>query len=164
LSPRFNLTGTTFPLLGYWSRNAFTGSPLTLEVSTDYTGSGAPTLAHWTVLNGKFPSVASDVWTQSSNIDLSGFKDSTVYFAFVYTSSTQDGSRWTVGDGSLVNSLPPPPPSLTLNTDNFEFGFTADKSTATQKLLVTGNDLTSNVTITGSGIFQVSTDSVHFSD
>ncbi|HTJ12640.1 MAG TPA: choice-of-anchor J domain-containing protein [Dinghuibacter sp.] len=164
ISPRFNLAGTTYPLLNFWSRNAFTGAPLTLEVSTDYTGSGNPTLAHWAVLNGKFPSVASDVWTLSSNIDLSTLKDSTVYFAFVYTSSDQDGSRWTVDDVSLVNSLTPPPPSLTLSTDNFEFGYTAFRSVATQKLLVTGNDLTSPITITGSSVFQVSTDSVHFSD
>ena len=164
ITPRFNLTGTTFPLLSYYSRNAFAGAPLTLKVSTDYTGSGDPALAHWTDLNGKFPSQASDVWTLSSNINLANFKDSTVFIAFVYTSSTQDGSRWTVDDISLVNSLTPPPPSLSLSTDNFEFGFVAAHNSATQKLLVTGNDLTSNLTITSSGSFQVSTDSTHFSD
>jgi hypothetical protein len=83
---------------------------------------------------------------------------------FVYTSSTQDGSRWTVDDINLINSLTPPPPSLTLSTDNFEFGFTAAHSTATRKLLVTGNDIISNVSITSSGSFQVSTDSLHFSN
>jgi hypothetical protein len=164
ITPRFDLSATTFPLLGYWSRNAFAGAPLTLKISTDYTGSGDPTLAHWTDLNGKFPSQGSDVWTQSANINLSGFKDTAVYIAFVYTSSTQDGSRWTVDDISLINSLTPPPPSLTLSTDNLEFGFTAAHSSATQKLLVTGNDIISNITITSSGSFQVSLDSLHFSD
>ena len=164
LTPRFNLTGTTFPLLSYWSRNAFAGAPLTLKISADYSGSGDPTLAHWTDLNGKFPSQGSDVWTQSSNINLSGFKDSSVYIAFVYTSSDQDGSRWTLDDISLVNSATPPPPSLTLSTDNLEYGFVASGKSATQKLLVTGNDLTSNITIMSSGSFEVSTDSVHFSD
>ena len=164
ITPRFNLGGTTFPLLSYWSRNAFAGAPLTLKISTDYSGSGDPTLAHWTDLNGKFPSQGSDVWTPSTNINLAAFKDTAVYIAFVYTSSTQDGSRWTLDDISIVNSLTPPPPSLTLTTDNLEFGFTAAHATATQKLLVTGNDLTSNITITSSGSFQVSTDSVHFSD
>ncbi len=164
ITPRFDLTGATFPLLSYWSRNAFAGAPLTLEISTDYTGSGDPTLAHWTVLNGKFPSQASDTWSQSANINLSNFKNANVYIAFVYTSSTQDGSRWTVDDISLVNSLTPPPPSLTLSTGDLEFGFTARNSSSTQKLLVTGNDLTSNITILSEGSFQVSTDSVHFSD
>ncbi len=164
ITPRFNLAGTAFPLLSYWSRNAFAGAPLTLEISTDFTGSGNPTLAHWTVLNGKFPSQGSDVWTQSTNIDLSGFKDSSVYLAFVYTSTTDDGSRWTLDDLSLINSLTPPPPSLTLSTDNLEYGFTASGSTAIQKLTVTGNDLTSNITIMAEGNFKVSTDSVHFLD
>lgn len=164
ITPRFNLVGTTYPLLNYWSRNAFAGAPLTLKISTDYTGSGDPTLAHWTDLNGKFPSQGSDVWTLSSNINLSGFKDSSVYIAFVYTSSTQDGSRWTVDDLTLVNSLTPPPPSLSLSTDNFEFGYVHAYTSAVQKLLVTGNDLISNITITSSGSFQVSTDSTHFSD
>jgi hypothetical protein len=164
ITPRFNLTGTAFPLLSYWSRNAFAGAPLTLKISTDYSGSGDPTLAHWTDLNGKFPSQGSDVWSPSTNINLSAYKDTTVYIAFVYTSSTQDGSRWTLDDISLVNSLTPPPPSLTLSTDNLEFGFAAAHTTATQKLLVTGNDLKSNITILSSGSFQISTDSVHFSD
>lgn len=164
ITPRFDLRGTTFPLLGFWSRNAFAGAPLVLKISTDYAGSGDPTLAHWTDLNGKFPSQASDVWTQSANINLSAFKDSSVYIAYVYTSTAQDGSRWTVDDISLINSLTPPPPSLTLSTNNLEFGFTAAKGSATQKLIVTGNDLVSNVTVTASGAFRVSTDSVHFSD
>ena len=164
ITPRFDLSGTTFPLLSYWSRNAFAGAPLMLKVSIDYSGSGDPTLAHWTDLNGKFPSQASDVWTQSANINLSAFKDSSVYIAFVYTSTAQDGSRWTLDDVSLVNSLTPPPPSLTLSTNNLEFGFTAGGGSVIQKLIVTGNDLTSNVTITSSGSFAVSADSVHFND
>ena len=164
ITPRFNLTGTSFPLLSYWSRNAFAGEPLVLRISTDYSGSGDPTIAHWTDLNGKFPSQGSDVWTPSANINLSGFKDTSVYIAFVYTSTSQDGSRWTLDDISLINSLTPPPPSLTLSTDNLEYGFTKAGSTAIQKLVVTGNDITSNITILSTGSFQVSADSVHFSD
>jgi hypothetical protein len=164
ISSRFNLTGTSFPLLSFYSRNAFAGAPLTLKVSSDYSGAGDPTAAHWTDLNGKFPSQASDVWTLSSNINLAGFKDSVVYIAFVYTSSTQDGSRWTVDDISLVNSPTPPPPSLTLSTNNIEFGYEPAHNSATQKLLVTGNDLVSNITITASGSFQLSTDSTHYTD
>ena len=164
ITPRFDLSTTNFPLLSFWSRNAFAGAPLTLKVSSDYSGSGDPTLAHWTDLNGKFPSQASDVWTLSSGINLSTFKDTGVYIAFVYASSTQDGSRWTVDDISLINSPVPPPPSLTLSTGNFEFGFTAANSSSVQKLLVTGNDLTSSITITSSGSFLVSADSVNFND
>ncbi|HEY4207399.1 MAG TPA: choice-of-anchor J domain-containing protein [Puia sp.] len=164
ITPRFDLGGTSFPLLSFWSRNAFAGAPLTLKISIDYTGVGDPTLAHWMDLNGKFPSQASDVWAQSSNINLSAFKDTSVYIAWVYTSTAQDGSRWTVDDIDLINSQTPPPPSLTLSTNNLEFGFTAAGGSATQKLIVTGNDLTSNIAVTSSGSFSLSTDSVHFSD
>ncbi|MBN9383337.1 MAG: choice-of-anchor J domain-containing protein [Chitinophagaceae bacterium] len=164
ITPKFNLNGTTYPLLNYWSRNAFAGAPLTLKISTDYAGSGDPTLAHWTDLNGKFPSQASDVWTLSANINLSAFKDTSVYIAFVYTSTTQDGSRWTLDDVSLINSPTPPPPSLNLSTNSLEFGYAAAGASATRKLIVTGNDLVSGIKITSTGNFSVSTDSVHFSD
>ena len=162
ISPRFDLTGTTFPLLSFWSRNAFAGDPLQLKISTNYSGTGDPRLATWTDLNGKLPSQGSDVWTLSSNINLSGFKQGSVYFAFVYSSSTDDGSRWTVDDISVVNSLTAPPPSLTLSTNNLEFGYTAGGNDTTRKLTVTGNDLTGNITFVTEGGFLVSTDSIHF--
>ena len=163
ISPRFDLSATSFPLLGFWSRNAFAGDPLQLKISTDYSGTGDPRLATWTDLNGKFPSQGSDVWTQSSNINLSAFKQSNVHFAFVYSSSTDDGSRWTVDDVSLINSRTAPPPSLTLSTDNLEFGYTAGGNDTTRKLVITGNDLTSDITLSTEGGFLVSVDSIHFS-
>ena len=164
ITPRFDLSSTIFPLLGFWSRNAFQGAPLTLKISTDYTGSGNPAGAHWTDLNGKFPSVASDVWTQSANIDLSGFKQSNVYIAFVYSSTSQDGSRWTLDDFSLINSPTPPPPSLTLSTNDLEFGFTQEDQHAVQKVTITGADLTSPIRIKAEGNFKISTDSIHYRD
>jgi len=163
ISPKFDLSGTDFPLLSFWSRNAFAGAPLQLKISTDYSGTGDPSLATWTDLNGKFPSQGSDIWTLSSNINLSAFKKNGVYFAFIYSSTTDDGSRWTLDDISLVNSLVAPPPSLTLSTNNLEFGYTAGGDNTTKKLTITGNDLTSNITLSTGGGFLVSTDSIHFS-
>jgi hypothetical protein len=164
ISPKLDLTGTTFPLLSFWSRNAFAGAPLELKISTDYTGSGDPRLATWTDLNGKFPSQGSDTWTLSSNINLSNFKSGGVYIAYVYTSTTDDGSRWTLDDISLVNSLTPPPPSLTLSTANLEFGFTAGGDDSMRTMTVTGDDLTSNISLSTNGDFLVSVDGVHFAD
>ncbi len=163
ISPRFDLSGTAFPLLSFWSRNAFAGNPLQLKISTNYSGTGDPSLATWTDLNGKFPSQGSDIWTLSSNINLSAFKKSGVYFAFIYSSTTDDGSRWTLDDISLINSPVAPPPSLTLSTNNVEFGYTAGGDNTTKKLTVTGNDLTSNITMSAEGGFLVSTDSIRFS-
>ncbi|HTI12691.1 MAG TPA: choice-of-anchor J domain-containing protein [Puia sp.] len=162
ISPKFDLSGTDFPLLSFWSRNAFAGDPLQLKISTDYTGVGDPRLATWTDLNGKFPSQGSDVWTQSSNINLSPFKQNNVYIAWVYSSTTDDGSRWTLDDVSLINSPVAPPPSLTLSTNNLEFGYTAGGNDTTRKLTVIGNDLTADITLSTEGGFLVSTDSVHF--
>jgi hypothetical protein len=163
ISPKLDLSSTAFPLLNFWSRNAFAGDPLELKISTDYTGTGDPGLATWTDLNGKFPSQGSDVWTQSTNVNLSLYKQSSVYIAFVYTSTTDDGSRWTLDDISLVNSATPPPASLTLSTSNFSFGYAATGSTVTKKLTVTGNDLTDSITLSTAGGFLLSTDSVNFS-
>jgi Lamin Tail Domain/Bacterial Ig-like domain/Secretion system C-terminal sorting domain len=164
ISPKLDMTGTAFPLLNFWSRNAFAGAPLQLKISTNYSGSGDPALATWTDLNGKFPSQGSDTWTLSSNINLSGFKQGSVYIAFVYTSTTDDGSRWTLDDISLINSPTPPPPALILSTANLEFGFTAGGDDSTRTMTVTGTDLTSNISLSTTGDFTVSVDGVHFAD
>ena len=163
ISPKLDLTGTAFPLLSFWSRNAFAGDPLELKISTDYTGSGDPSLATWTDLNGKFPSKGSDVWVKSDGINLSAYNNqSSVYFAFVYTSTTDDGSRWTLDDISLINSPTPPLPSLTLSAANLEFGYTASGSSSDKTLTVTGNDLTGDITLTSTGNFQVSADGITY--
>ncbi|MBS1564213.1 MAG: Ig-like domain-containing protein, partial [Bacteroidetes bacterium] len=162
ISPKLDLTGTTYPLLSFYSRNAFAGDQLQLKISTDYTGSGNPELATWTDLNGKFPSSGSDVWKLSGGINLSSYKQSSVYIAFVYTSTNQDGARWTLDDISLVNSATPPDPSLTLSTNSLEFGYTAAGSSSTKTLTLTANDLVGDVTLTTTGNFTVSLDNSTF--
>lgn len=156
ISPSFNLTGTTYPLLSFWSRTAFNGLPLHLKVSTDYV-SGNPELATWTDINGKFPAQTSNVWTLSSNINLAAFKQPNVHFAFVYTSSDDEGARWTVDDVNISNSPVPPPPSLTLSATDIQFGFAAAGNSADKSLIVTGNDLTGDITLTASAGFSLAT-------
>lgn len=163
ISPKFDLTGTTYPLLSFWSRSAFTGDILQLKVSTDYTGTGDPRSATWTDVNGKFPAVGSDIWTLSNFINLSDYKQSNVHVAWVYKSTTEDGSRYTLDDIQLVNSATPPPPSLTVSTTNILLGYTAAGSTVTKKMVVTGNDLTGDIMLTTGGPFLLSSDSVTFS-
>ncbi len=149
-------------MLSFYSRNAFDGAPLVLKISTDYTGSGNPALATWTDLNGKFPSSGSDIWTLSNNINLSNYKQGSVYIAFVYTSTTDDGSRWTLDDIALVNSATAPPPSLTLSAANLEFGFTATGNNTVKTLTLTANDLVGDVTVASTGNFKVSADGTNF--
>jgi hypothetical protein len=162
ISPAFNLTGTTYPLLTYWSRTAFNGPPLQLKVSTDYTG-GDPTLATWTDLNGKFPALASNVWTISSDINLSAFKQPNVHFAFVYTSSDDDGARWTLDDVSVVNSPTAPPPSLTVSTTDLQFTYVANGGTVDKTFTFIGNDLIADVTLSSTGDFLLSRDGNSYS-
>ncbi|HET9277554.1 MAG TPA: Ig-like domain-containing protein, partial [Flavitalea sp.] len=162
ISPSFNLTGANFPLLSFWSRTAFNGQPLQLKVSTNYV-SGDPTLATWTDINGKFPSQTSNIWTLSENINLSEFKQPNVHFAFVYVSDDDEGARWTLDDISLGNSPTPPPPSITISTNDIQFAYAASGTTADKTFLFTGNDLTNNITLNATGVFSLSKDGINFS-
>lgn len=162
ISPPFDLSATTYPLLSFWSRTAFNGPPLQLKVSTNYAG-GNPVLATWTDLNGKFPAQASNVWTLSADINLTAYKGANVYFAFVYTSSADDGARWTIDDISLNNSATPPPPSLTLGNTDIQFTYVASGSAADKTFVFTGNDLTGDVTLNAAGDFLLSKNGSSFS-
>lgn len=163
ISPSIDLTGTTYPLLSFWSRTAFNGLPLQLKVSTDYPGTGDPRNYTWTDLNGRFPQQGSNIWSLSAGINLVAYKQTNVHIAFVYTSSEEEGARWTIDDISLVNAATPPPPSLTVGTGNLQFGYVARDSTADKTFSFTGNDLAENVTITAAGPFLLSKDGATFS-
>jgi hypothetical protein len=115
ISPKFNLTGIPIPLLRFYSRTAFTGSGLVLKVSTNYAGSGNPSTATWTDLNGRFPEGASDVWTLSDSINLSAYNTSTnVFIAWVYYSNTTAAARWTLDDVAVYSSASLPAPNITI--------------------------------------------------
>ena len=162
ISPSFDLTGTVYPLLKFWSRTAFNGEPLQLKVSTDYVG-GDPSTATWTDINGKFPGQTSNIWTLSENINLSAFKQPNVHFAFVYHSSLDDGARWTIDDIALNNSPTPPPPSLTVGTTDIQFPYTAAGNTSNKTFTFIGNDLTNDITVTATGPFTISKDNSVYS-
>lgn len=163
ISPSFDLTTTTFPLLSFWSRNAFNGLPLRLKVSTDYPGTGNPNNYTWTDLNGRFPAQASNVWTLSDNINLTAYKSANTYFAFVYFSSEDDGARWTLDDIRVDNSATPPPPSLTVGTTDMQFTYVASGSSADKTFTFIGNDLIADVSLSSTGDFLLSRDGTSFS-
>ncbi len=162
ISPSYDLTATSYPLLNFYSRTAFNGSPLTLKVSTDYSGTGDPTLATWTDLNGKFPGQASNVWSPSLYINLSAFKSANTYFAFVYNSTTEDGARWTIDDVTLYNSATAPPASYTLNTTGIQFGYVPVSTSAVKNFKFTANDITDVVNLTASADFLISKTNSNF--
>jgi hypothetical protein len=162
ISPAFDLSNTNYPILSFWSRNAFTGSPLRLVVSTDYTGSGDPNLATWTELNGKFPGTASDVWTLSEDINLTKYKGSSVYIAFIYSSSTDDGARWTLDDITVRNDNNPPAPSLTVLASDVQFIYVKGGETAVKEISFAANDLVEDILVTATANFFVSKDGENF--
>ncbi|TDH18317.1 T9SS type A sorting domain-containing protein [Segetibacter sp. 3557_3] len=162
ISPSFNLVNTIYPLFSFWSRTAFNGRPLQLKVSTDYSGSGNPALATWTDLNGRFPAQASDIWLQSI-VNLSAYKQPAVYIAFVYTSGSEDGARWTLDDITIDNSMVPPAPNLTLSTKDLQFNYVAAGGSAIKSFLVTANDITTPLTLAVTGDFQLSQNNANFS-
>jgi hypothetical protein len=167
ISPKLNLAGTTYPLLSFWSRTAFNGDPLRLLISTNYSGTGDPNAAGvvWTDLNATFPVQGSDRWTQTSNIDLTSYKPGSVYVAFVYNSTIDQGARWTMDDIVLTNSATPAPPAVRTNLTDVSFGFQAVNTAGVQSLSITGTNLTGDLTLTSSnGVFQLSKDGTTFAN
>jgi hypothetical protein len=167
ISPALNASAFSYPLLSFYSRVAFSGAPLQLKVSTNYSGTGSPMAAGvtWTNVEAAFPGIGSDTWTLTDNVDLTAFKSATLYVAFVYNSTTDEAARWTLDDIRLRNSSTPPPPSLAVNTSTLAFGYRAPGSVSTQTLSVSLRDLTGSATITSSNpVFQLSKDGTAFSN
>lgn len=162
ITPAFDLSGTLFPLLSFRSRTTFNGASLQLKVSVDYTGVGDPYAATWTDLNGKFPLMLSDVWTLSEGVSLSSFKQPKVYIAFVYNSSDEDGSRWTLDNIMVENSATPPPADLHVNTTSLRFPYVPAGDHAVETFVITGFDLVSDMVLHASGPFLLSKDGADF--
>ncbi|MEQ8926598.1 MAG: lamin tail domain-containing protein [Fulvivirga sp.] len=164
ISPSLEITSISS--LTFWSRVAFSGLPIEVKVSSDYSGTGDPTLATWTDLSPTLPTVGSDVWTETAGVDLSSFAGSERYIAFVYYSNPSDGAaRWTVDDVTVTNAeLSITPPSITIVESLTDFGSVDNgNSSASQSFTVAGANLTDDITITAPTNFEVSTDDVAFS-
>lgn len=161
ISPAFDLTGFDYPLLSFASRTAFVGPSLQLLVSTNYDGSSNPNTATWTAVNGRFPAISSDAWKTSDSINLAGFKQSSVYIAFKYTSSpTLNAARWTLDDFHVYNSTQAPLPSVDKSTTSMDFDYVqSGQKSAAQYFTFNASDFTGALTLATSAGFQLSKDS-----
>lgn len=156
ISPALNLSTMNYAVLSYWTRSAFAGDKLKLKISTNYTGSGNPSAATWIDLDGKFPETATDTWTKSDYIDLTAYKASPVYVAFVYTSTTSSASRWTVDDFAVTNSATPPPVDITVSPSSLSFGYQATGTTSAESTFnFSAGNLTGDVTLTAPANFTI---------
>lgn len=161
ISPAFNLSsGFNIPVLRFWSRTEFSGPAIQVLVSTNYSGSGNPNSATWTVLPAILPVTASNTWTLTDNVDLSAYKTSGVYIAFKYTSSTTNGAaRWTLDDVSISSVdrlIQVTPPSLSFSEQ------AVGSSSASQSLQVVAKN-TGDISLTVGSNWQLSSDNNTFS-
>lgn len=106
ISPNLRLdTFDKFPLLSFYSRKFFAGTPLKLMISVDYDGKSNPETATWTALEGDFPSTTG-TFKQSQYINLKAYKTNHTYVAWVYEAATSGGTdtaEWTVDDVRITN-------------------------------------------------------------
>lgn len=124
ISPAFDLTSVSLPVLNFYSRGDFNGNSLQLRISSNYVSGTDPNTATWTNLNGNFPAnvAGTGTWTLSNNIDLSAFNTANVRVAWIYINpTTTASSRWTIDDISVTSNIPCPEPvaqptNLTLNS------------------------------------------------
>jgi len=99
ISPAVDLSASTSPILNFRTAAKFSGNPLEVFISSNYT-SGNPNLATWTPLSGyTLGSVTPGyVWANSGTISLSAFKNANTRIAFKYTSNTSGATTWEVDD------------------------------------------------------------------
>ena len=100
ISPVQDLSSVTSATLTFDTATNFSGNVLAAYVSNNYTGSGNPSAATWTLLNAVYsPSNGGYKWTNSGSINISAFTGSgknAVYVAFKYTSNTSASATWEV--------------------------------------------------------------------
>jgi hypothetical protein len=99
ISPSQNLSSLSSATVSFDNAYKFTGDPIQILVSNNYSGSGDPYVAGvtWTTLTGATLSSGNYAWASSGALDISTFTgvgNEAIYIAFKYNSSTSAGSTW----------------------------------------------------------------------
>jgi hypothetical protein len=77
----------------------FSGPALQLMISTDYSGSGDPSLGTWVDISSQVTwSPGGFAFVNSGVIDLSAYLQPSVHIAFVYAGGASNGSSWELDD------------------------------------------------------------------
>ncbi|HEX8018198.1 MAG TPA: choice-of-anchor J domain-containing protein, partial [Flavobacterium sp.] len=161
ISPKLRLdTFDKLPLLSFYSRKFYPGPALKLMVSTNYDGVSSPETAVWTEIDGSFPTTTGS-YVQSQYIDLSAFKTSHTYVAWVYETAigggTGNASEWSFDDYAIVNES-----GYVASNPVLDFG-TVDQNTisASQSFAFKAKGY-GDVTITAPADYQISVDNSLF--
>lgn len=158
ISPSLDLNTYSAPHLFFFSRTKFNGNAIEVLVSNNYIGSGNPNIANWTALTVALPTVNSDTWTLSENINLTPFKNQPCYVAFKYTSTAQDAALWRIDNVHIAEN------ALTLNKKFINVGqAAAGFASAGNSYQFTMNGIQGTLTLNAPGPFKISKDNVSFS-
>jgi len=103
ISPSQDLTSLTTAYLSFDNAYKFTGDPIKVYISNNYSGSGSPyaTGVTWTelIIPASGLSTGNYAYANSGYLDITSFTgagNNNVYVAFKYTSSTSAGSTWEI--------------------------------------------------------------------
>ncbi|MEN9399774.1 MAG: hypothetical protein RL632_875 [Bacteroidota bacterium] len=114
ISPAINLSTASNPMLNFNNAKNYTGAPIGVKVSTNYT-SGAPSGATWTDITSSCAlSTGGFAFVNSGNVSLSTYNGSAaVRVAFVYSSTTTAAATWELDDIQILeNGVTAPPMSI----------------------------------------------------
>lgn len=101
ISPSMDLGSSASATVSFDNAYNYSGDPLKILVSTDYSGTGNPNLATWVELSAIWSTGAFD-FVNSGPIDLSAYLASNVHIAFKYTGSASSGRTWEI-DNIIIN-------------------------------------------------------------
>jgi len=127
ISPSINMNIYETVIMTFFTAKNYDGDDLQLKVSTDYSGTGNPNLANWSDLDFT-PSAGSWEWTESGDVDLSGYNGSSVYVAFLYTCDNVASATWEVDNILIEEIVTLPEPT------NYPTAFSAEASGTTVNL------------------------------
>jgi len=101
ISPAQDLSTLTAATVSFDNAYKFTGNPIEVYVSNNYSGSGDPHAAGvtWTALTGATLSAGNYAYVNSGNLNITSFTgagNSHVYIAFKYTSTNSAASTWEI--------------------------------------------------------------------
>jgi hypothetical protein len=101
ISPAQDFTAWTLAYLSFDNAYKFTGAPIEVYVSNNYSGTGSPYAAGvtWTALTGAQLSAGNYAYVNSGSLNITNFTgtgNNNVHVAFKYTSDTSSGSTWEI--------------------------------------------------------------------
>lgn len=112
ISPSIDLSTATSPTMSFDMTKRYAGDDIIVWVSTDYTGSGAPSAATWTDITSLFTldsNTGSWAFVPSGNGDISTYISANTYIAFEYIGTAVDGSTWEIDNVAITEGILPIP-------------------------------------------------------